>query len=118
MNKQIIKESIIVLGLASLLGFSIFTQMPSMAFFIIQSVLLLLFSVFAIFIWTSKPEDERAASYKGKASDLSFLAGGLFLTIGIAYQSYTSHVVDYWMVATLFVITAVRLGAQMWLIRK
>lgn len=65
--------------------------------------LVILFCIFASFIWKENARDERENLHKMIAGRIAFLAGSAVLVIGIVLQSL-SHQLDVWLVITLVVM--------------
>lgn len=111
MSTSLIHEVIIgsILLIALLLYAStIGAWMPSMVQMISLIGLLLVFAIFASFVWKERPRDERELLHRALAGRLAFLAGAIMLVAAITVQALR-HQVDYWLVATLAVMVIVKL---------
>jgi hypothetical protein len=82
--------------------------MPSMAQMVVLVGLLLVFTIFASFVWKERPRDERELLHRALAGRLAFLAGAITLMAAITAQAL-QHQVDHWLVATLAVMVIVKL---------
>jgi len=58
------------------------------------------FVVFASFVWKENSRDEREGLHKMMAGRIAFLVGTAILVIGIIVQSF-KHELDFWLVLTL-----------------
>ena len=74
--------------------------MPNGLLMFMMVVLIVVFSVFASFIWKENARDEREAFHRMIAGRIAFLVGSGILVIGIAAQGF-KHNVDFWLVLTL-----------------
>lgn len=106
MKNNLLQEIIISLALIILLvlclnpfGF----WMPNRVLTMINIVLIIVFSVFASFIWRESARDEREVFHRMLAGRIAFLAGAGVLVIGVIVQSF-KHDVDFWLVLTLGVM--------------
>jgi len=62
--------------------------------------LIVVFFVFASFVWRENARDEREGLHKMMAGRIAFLAGTATLVIAIIIQSFR-HELDFWLVLTL-----------------
>jgi len=84
--------------------------MPPVLLMIMVCVLVVIFSIFASFIWRENARDEREGLHKMMAGRIAFLAGATSLVIGIIVESFR-HELDFWLVFTLgLMILAKSLG--------
>ena len=74
--------------------------MPSALFMMMVLGLVVVFVVFASFVWKENSRDEREGLHKMIAGRIAFLVGAALLVIGIVVQSF-KHELDFWMVCTL-----------------
>ncbi len=77
--------------------------MPNIILMMMILGLLLVFSVFASFIWREKSRDERESMHKMIAGRIAFLSGTAVLVIGIIIQSL-KHELDFWLIFALGVM--------------
>ena len=74
--------------------------MPPVLLMMMVLGLVIVFSIFASFIWRENSRDERENLHKMMAGRIAFLAGAGSLVIGIIIQSFR-HELDFWLVLTL-----------------
>ncbi len=74
--------------------------MPPILLMMMVLGLVVVFSLFASFIWRENAKDEREGLHKMMAGRIAFLSGTALLVIGIIVQSF-KHELDYWLVFTL-----------------
>ncbi len=74
--------------------------MPNMFSSMILVGLVVIFIIFAIFIWKEQAKDEREEQHRLMTSRLSFLVGSGLLVAGIIIQTL-KHELDSWLVITL-----------------
>lgn len=71
--------------------------MPGKVLMLMVFILVVVFTVFAVFIWREHARDEREMLHSMFAGRIAFLAGSAILTGGIIYQGL-KHEVDIWLV--------------------
>ena len=74
--------------------------MPPVLLMMMVLGLVVMFALFASFIWRENSRDEREGLHKMMAGRIAFLAGTASLVIGIIIQSFR-HELDFWLVFTL-----------------
>ena len=74
--------------------------MPPVLLMMMMLGLVVVFALFASFIWRENSRDEREGLHKMMAGRIAFLAGTASLVIGIIVQSLR-HELDFWLVFTL-----------------
>ena len=74
--------------------------MPTILLMMMVLGLVVVFSVFASFIWRENAKDEREGLHKMMAGRIAFLAGTAVLVAGVIVQSF-KHELDFWLVLTL-----------------
>ena len=74
--------------------------MPPILLMMMMLGLVIVFSLFASFIWRENDKDEREGLHKMMAGRFAFLAGTATLVIAIIIQSFR-HELDVWLVVTL-----------------
>lgn len=74
--------------------------MPNAILMMMILCLVVLFSLFAIFVWKEHSRDERESFHKMLAGRTAFLVGTALLVVGIIVQSF-KHEIDPWLVITL-----------------
>jgi len=77
--------------------------MPPILLMMMVLGLVVVFSLFASFIWRENNKDEREGLHKMMAGRIAFLAGTATLVIAIIIQSFR-HELDAWLVVTLGVM--------------
>ena len=74
--------------------------MPNALLMMMVLGLVVVFVVFASFVWKENSRDEREGLHKMMAGRIAFLSGTALLVIGIIVQSF-KHELDFWLVLTL-----------------
>lgn len=74
--------------------------MPTTLLMMLVLGLVVVFVVFASFVWKENSRDEREGLHKMMASRIAFLAGTAVLVVAIIVQSF-KHELDFWLVLTL-----------------
>ncbi len=99
----------VLLGL--LTGFIV--QSPSSSMSMSQvvtiSVLLGLYVVAMSLVGEGKAVDERATHHRYLANRFALVAGTAVLSLGIIYQLFVIHELDYWLLGSLLVINLVKI---------
>ncbi|RJQ13769.1 hypothetical protein C4553_02685 [Candidatus Parcubacteria bacterium] len=85
-------------------------KMPDQALMATVGALVVVFAVFASFIWREKAQDEREQLHLMIAGRVGFLVGSAVLVLGIVIQS-VSHKIDLWLVVALIAMIAGKLIA-------
>ena len=111
------KELLVGLGLLVLL-FIIFNPwnmfMPG---YVVMGLLVgavVLYVIFAIFLWRENRGDEREAFHRLFADRIAYLAGSALLLIGIVAGELT-HTLDPWLVFGLAVMVIAKVGGLLYL---
>ena len=91
--------------------------MPNMLGMVLVALLLIVFSLFAIFVWKEKAADEREHLHKLLAGRAAFLIGAAVLTIGVLFQS-VSHALDPWLAIALGAMVLTKLISIVWIRKK
>ena len=86
--------------------------MPDMTHMLVLALTLVVFGLFAAFVYREKAEDEREVAHRMYAGRASFLFGSGILTIGIIVQSLQKSV-DVWLVIALVVMLLSKLLSRM-----
>ena len=86
--------------------------MPKMLFYPALAGLLVVFAVFAGFLWREQPQDEREELHRMIAGRLGYLTGAGLLTVAIVAQALTAHDVDAWLVIALAGMIVAKLVGQ------
>jgi len=74
--------------------------MPTALVMMMVLGLVVVFALFASFVWRENHRDEREGLHKIMAGRIAFLVGTALLTLGIIVQSF-NHELDPWLVFTL-----------------
>lgn len=77
--------------------------MPNEAHMLMLIGLVVLFAVFALFVFREKARDEREVLHRFIAGRFAYLVGTALLVIGIVWQSL-EHKLDTWLIITLAVM--------------
>lgn len=103
MKNSLLQEIFVSLALVVLLvlflnpfGF----WMPNALLMMMVLGLVVVFVIFASFVWKENSRDEREGLHKMMAGRIAFLSGTALLVIGIIVQSF-KHELDFWLVFTL-----------------
>lgn len=83
--------------------------MPNIILMAMITGLVVVFCVFAGFVWRENEKDEREALHKMMAGRIAFLAGTAILVIGIIVQSLR-HQLDFWIVLTLGIMILAKIS--------
>ncbi len=87
--------------------------MNSVVYMGIVAGVLILFGLFALFVWQEKPRDEREAMHASFAGRTAYLFGGAVLVVGIAAQSF-EHAIDPWLPVTLLMMILGKMLSLTW----
>ena len=74
--------------------------MPTALLMMMVLGFVVMFALFASFIWKENVRDEREGLHKMMAGRIAFLSGTALLVIGIIVQSF-KHELDFWLVLAL-----------------
>jgi cobalamin synthase len=74
--------------------------MPTALWWLVVVVALIVFALFAIFIWREKARDEREALHTQQAGRVGFLIGAGVLVLGILYETHQG-IIDWWLLIAL-----------------
>jgi hypothetical protein len=110
--KNFLAELIIALVLLALV-FVLFNPsnifMPTYVEMCILAALVVLFGVFANFIWREKSGDEREQLHRMLADRIAFLAGSGVLLLGIVVQEF-SNTLSPWLLLTFAVMVITKIA--------
>ncbi|MBP9686817.1 MAG: hypothetical protein KBD66_03380 [Candidatus Doudnabacteria bacterium] len=76
---------------------------------------LVLYTVALSFVGEGTPEDERALTHRHLANRAGLIAGTVVLCLGILFQLFTRHTVDYWLMTGLISINLTKIISLIWL---
>jgi len=102
-NKSLIIEILIAVAMVVLLILFVNpfgTYMPNTLLTMLVIGFVIIFAIFASFIWKEKARDEREGLHRMLASRAAFLVGSGVLVLGIVLQTLR-HSLDFWLVLTL-----------------
>ncbi len=74
--------------------------MPDILLMMMILGLIVMFAIFASFVWKENHKDEREGFHKMMAGRVAFLVGTALVVLGIIIQSF-EHQLDSWLVFTL-----------------
>jgi hypothetical protein len=97
-NEFVISAVLIVLTVLFLDPFMIW--MPDSAVYALIVALLVIFAVFAGFVWREKARDERDELHRMIAGRVGYLAGAGVIVLGVIYQTLFTHP-DPWLILAL-----------------
>lgn len=87
--------------------------MPDMLAMTLSLLVLIVFSIFAVFVWRERALDEREQLHKLMVGHGAFLVGASTLTLGLLSQS-TTHSVDPWLAIGLGSMVLTKLIGIVW----
>ncbi len=108
---EIILTIILLLLLA--LFFNPFGFMPRMMVAFLMVALIVVFIIFASFIWQEDPRDEREGQHRLMAGRIGFLAGTAILVLGIILQTVW-HQLDPWLILALGAMVLAKIVARIY----
>jgi len=91
--------------------------MPDMLAMTLSALLLVVFSIFAAFVWRERASDEREQLHKLLAGHTAFIIGASVLTLGLIFQSF-SHATDPWLALALGAMVLAKLAGIIWARKK
>lgn len=102
-NKLLFQEiivacALVVLVLAFLDPFMLW--MPSKLSMVLFLLAVVVFMIFAVFVWREQAQDEREVYNRLQASRIAWLTGAGILLVGLIVQGF-AYAVDPWLVAAL-----------------
>ena len=118
MNKQILKEFILAVGILIIISLCLSFRMPTHVYMMLHGVLIIFFGIFSFLVWTSKPDDERQKYHKALSSEIAFFSGTSMLVVAIAYQNFFETHVDAWLLVSLAVMVFSRTFIQYFLEKR
>ncbi len=87
--------------------------MPTMFMSMILGVFVIVFILFAAFLWKESHGDEREERHRLMAGRIGFLSGAGILVIGIIVQSL-QHTLDPWLLVSLCAMVLAKLIARIY----
>jgi hypothetical protein len=79
----------------------------------ILGVLIVLFCVYAFFIWKERSLDEREQAHHYMAGRFAYLVGGGVLLTGITVEA-VSHTLDTWLPLSLGAMVLAKIAGRLW----
>jgi hypothetical protein len=104
MKNKLLQElglAVLLIGLALIVLKSGHFGMPTMVWQAAIIALLVIFALFAVFVWRESARDEREIFLRMRAGRIGFLVGAGFLLLGIVVQSLSGGQVDGWLLGAL-----------------
>ena len=86
--------------------------MPTMLQMTLTIILILIFSIFAHFVWKESAQDERDELHRFIADRTAYLTGSAMLIVAFIVQSI-HHMIDPWIAVTLAVCILAKIGGSM-----
>lgn len=102
--------SIVLIILAVLFLDPFMLWMPKSMVPLMLVAVIVLFALFAIFVWRERAGDEREQLHRMIADRIGYLAGAALLVAGIVYQAMVNHTVDSWLIVTLVLMVVAKLA--------
>jgi len=99
LSKELVVSIVIILLLILIVSLGT-AQMPDMANMMVVAGLLVLYTVFAVYVWRERPRDEREELQTLTSSKVAYLVGAGALTVGIVVQ-LIQHDIDLWLPISL-----------------
>jgi hypothetical protein len=79
------------------------------------SALLVLYTVAMSLIGEGKTEDEREVLHRHLATRAALIGGTIILIIGVMYQMFITHQLDYWLLIALIIINLTKIVSLIFL---
>lgn len=118
--KTIIYYLLLLVFVVLIAGYTMFARIDSMGMSQMLGVSagLILYTIAMSFVGEGKNQDERAVLHKNLANRAGLVAGSVIFSLGILYQLFAKHQVDYWLLAGLIVINLTKLISLIFLEQK
>lgn len=114
-NEVLVGIILLVLALGILNPFGIW--MPGEVEMTVLFLTVVVFAIFAVFVWREKAQDEREEHLRMVASRLSWLTGSGVLLLALVVQGF-AHSIDSWIVYALIAMIATKVIARVYVRRK
>jgi len=97
--------------IALISGYLLFKPMDNMSMPAIISIctFLVLYSVLISLAGEIKSEDEREVLHRNLSNRMATVAATLFISGGLIYQIFITHLIDWWLLATIIVINITKI---------
>lgn len=79
------------------------------------SALLVLYTVAMSLVGEGKTEDEREVLHRHLATRAALVGGTIILVVGVMYQMFISHALDYWLLIALIVVNLTKIVSLIYL---
>lgn len=118
--KVIIYYLLLLVFIALLGGFLIFGQANTMSMpqMLGVSAFLVLYTVAMSLVGETSVSDERDILHRNLSNRAGLIAGLVVLCIGLLYQMFISHRIDYWLLAGLIIINLTKIVSLIYLENK
>src|SRR5437868_4352526 len=118
--KNIIYYLLLLVFIALVGGFLITGRMDSMGMsqMVGVSAGLILYAIAMSFVGEGTNLDERGVLHKNLSNRAGLIAGTIIFSIGILYQMFIEHRIDYWLLAGLIVINLTKIISLIYLENK
>ena len=118
--KTLIYYLLLLIFIALLSGFLIFgrNEAMSMPQMLGVSAFLALYTIAMSLVGETKNGDERDVSHRNLSNRAGLIAGLVVLSLGVLYQMFVSHKVDYWLLAGLIIINLTKIVSLIYLDNK
>ncbi len=116
--KKIIYYLVLLIFIALIAGFLLSrqgTDAMSMKQMLSVSALLAVYVVAMSVVGEGKTADEREQSHRYISNRAGLIAGTIILSLGIIYQMFFSHRLDYWLLGGLIVINLTKIVSLIYL---
>jgi peptidoglycan/LPS O-acetylase OafA/YrhL len=101
-------------ALLILMAYPFKNWMPDMFTMLVLGMAIVLFAVFAVFVWRESAQDEREQLHKMVASRIGFLVGSSVLLLGIVVEMFGRHEVNTWLLLALAGMVGGKILGLMW----
>lgn len=118
--KKIIYYLLLLVFIALLSGFLMFGQGSSMSMpqMLGVSAFLILYTVAMSLVGETGVNDERDILHRNLSNRAGLVAGLIVLSLGILYQLFITHNIDYWLLTGLVVINLTKIVSLIYLENK
>lgn len=118
--KTIIYYLLLLVFIALVGGYLVFGQGGNMAMgqMLGVSAALILYTVAMSFVGEGNGQDEREVHHKNLANRAGLVAGLVILSVGLLYEMFVSHKIDYWLLSGLIVINLTKIISLIFLENK
>ena len=115
--KHIVYYLLLLLFVALIAGFLIFGRpdIMGMSQMLWAAAALIVYTVAMSFVGEGKNQDERQVLHKNLSNRAGLLAGTIVFSLGILYQLFINHSVDYWLLAGLIIINLTKIISLIYL---